>query len=96
MIDSRIDFLYLSEQDMIKAGVCNMAGCLTSMEDMFKLLGAGDYRMGGDNGNEHGIRLFEIRRIEGQQCCRNDGKQKMHKSLEFLRPDRKSRAVIIM
>ena len=42
---------------MIKAGVNNMADCLSSMEDMFKLLVAGDYRMGGDNGNEHGIRL---------------------------------------
>ena len=57
MANSKIDFLYLSEQDMIKAGVNNMAGCLLSMEDMFKLLVAGDYRMGGDNGNEHGIRL---------------------------------------
>lgn len=57
MSNSKIDFLYLSEQDMIKAGVKNMAGCLASMEDMFKLLVAGDYRMGGDNGNEHGIRL---------------------------------------
>ena len=53
----RVDFLYLSEQDMIKAGVSNMAECIPSMEEMFKLLVAGDYRMGGDNGNEHGIRL---------------------------------------
>ena len=48
MSNSRIDFLYLSEQDMIKAGVNNMADCLSSMEDMFKLLVAGDYRMGDD------------------------------------------------
>lgn len=47
MVDSRVDFLYLSEQDMIKAGVSNMAECLPSMEEMFKLLVAGDYRMGG-------------------------------------------------
>lgn len=57
MSNSKIDFLYLSELDMLKAGVDNMAGCVTSMEDMFKLLVKGDYRMGGDNGNEHGIRL---------------------------------------
>ena len=57
MDNSKIDFLYLSEQDMIKTGVHNMAKCILSMEDMFKLLVAGDYRMGGDNGNEHGIRL---------------------------------------
>ena len=57
MANSRIDFLYLSEEDMIKAGVKNMAGCIESMEDMFKLLHKGDYRMGGERGNEHGIRL---------------------------------------
>ena len=31
MANSRIDFLYLSEQDMIKAGVNNMADCLSSI-----------------------------------------------------------------
>lgn len=36
MANSRIDFLYLSEQDMIKTGVDNMAECISSMEDMFK------------------------------------------------------------
>lgn len=35
-MDPRIDFLYLSEQDMIKAGVTNMAACIPSMENMFK------------------------------------------------------------
>lgn len=57
MVNTKIDFLYLSEQDMIRAGVKDMARCLHSMEEMFKLLVAGDYRMGGDNGNEHGIRI---------------------------------------
>lgn len=57
MKNSKIDFLYLNEQDMLKAGVSNMAGCLESMEDMFKLLYIGDYRMGGEDANEHGIRL---------------------------------------
>lgn len=57
MKNSKIDFLYLSEQDMLKAGVSNMHGCIESMEDMFKLLHIGDYRMGGEDANEHGIRL---------------------------------------
>lgn len=57
MKKSGIDFLYLNEEDMIAAGVKDMAGCIDSMEDMFKLLHKGDYRMGGENGNEHGIRL---------------------------------------
>lgn len=57
MTTTRIDFLYLNEQDMLKAGVSNMPACIESMEDMFKLLYQGDYRMGGEDANEHGIRL---------------------------------------
>jgi len=55
MTDStRIDFLYLSEQDMIRAGVTDMPACITSMEEMFKLLYHGDYRMAGPNNDSHG------------------------------------------
>ena len=49
-----VDFLYLSEEDMIRAGVKDMAGCIEAIEEMFRLLKTGDYRMGGDNGNSHG------------------------------------------
>ena len=36
MSDStKIDFLYLSEPDMIKAGVKDMKQCVETMEDMF-------------------------------------------------------------
>ena len=52
-----VDFLYLNEQDMIKAGVKDMPRCLSAMEDMFALLYKGDYRMGGEDANEHGIRV---------------------------------------
>ena len=50
----RIDFLYLSEPDMIRAGVTDMRRCVDAMEEMFKLLHAGDYRMAGGNNNSHG------------------------------------------
>lgn len=50
----RIDFLYLSEDDMIAAGVKDMAACVEAMEEMFKLMKVGNYRMGGANGNSHG------------------------------------------
>ena len=53
----KIDFLYLNEEEMIKAGVQDMPGCLKAMEDMFALLYKGDYRMGGEDANEHGIRV---------------------------------------
>lgn len=49
-----VDFLYLNEEDMIEAGVKDMNGCVEAMEDMFKLMKIGDYRMGGANGNSHG------------------------------------------
>lgn len=56
-MSSKIDFLYLNEQDMIKAGVKDMHRCMDTMEEMFELLYKGDYRMGGENANEHGIRV---------------------------------------
>lgn len=56
-MNGKIDFLYLNEQDMIAAGVKDMPGCVAAMEDMFTLLYKGDYRMGGEDANEHGIRV---------------------------------------
>ena len=50
----KVDFLYLSEDDMIAAGVKDMKGCIEAMEEMFKLMKVGNYRMGGANGNSHG------------------------------------------
>lgn len=50
----KIDILYLNEDDMIAAGVKDMKGCVEAMEEMFKLMKVGNYRMGGANGNSHG------------------------------------------
>jgi len=50
-----MDFLYLDEKQMIDAGVKDMPRCMDSMEYMFSLLRQGDYRMGGENHNEHGL-----------------------------------------
>lgn len=49
-----IDFIYLSEPDMIRAGVTDMPACVDAMEEMFGLLHRGDYRMAGGNNNQHG------------------------------------------
>jgi len=51
---TRIDFIYLSEPDMVRAGVTDMAACVDTMEEMFKLLYRGDFRMAGENNNSHG------------------------------------------
>lgn len=66
-MSSKIEFLYLNEEDMIAAGVQDMPGCVAAMEDMFILLYKGDYRMGGEDANEHGIRVSfpKISDIEG-------------------------------
>lgn len=57
MSDPRIDFLYLGEKEMIQAGVTDMAGCVEAMEEMFRLMKLGDFRMGGPNGNSHGVMM---------------------------------------
>lgn len=49
-----LDLLYLSEEDMIKAGVNDVVRCTDCMEELLKILDKGDYRMGGENGNSHG------------------------------------------
>lgn len=51
---TNIDFIYLSEPDMIRAGVTDMAACVDTMEEMFGLLYHGDYRMAGASNNSHG------------------------------------------
>jgi len=53
-----MDFLYLSESQMLEAGVRDMGRCMASMEEMFRLLKKGDYRMGGANNNSHGLRVM--------------------------------------
>ena len=53
-METKIDFLYLSEPDMIAAGVKNMEQCVEVMEDMMVTLQKGDYVMGGENHNSHG------------------------------------------
>lgn len=58
MTDTQIDFLYLSEPDMIRAGVTDMAACVDTMTDMLGLFAAGDYRMAGTENNSHGAQIY--------------------------------------
>ncbi len=55
--NTKIDFIYLNEEDMVKAGVTNMKSCIDTIEEMFRLMKQGDYRMGGPNGNSHGVMI---------------------------------------
>lgn len=52
--DTRISFRYLSEPDMVAAGVTDMPACVETMEETLRLVDIGDYRMGGPEGNSHG------------------------------------------
>lgn len=58
MENEGLQFLYLSEPDMLEAGVLDMKQCVRTMEDMFLLAGKGDYIMGGPKGNSHGVMLW--------------------------------------
>ena len=52
-----IDFLYLSEEDMIKAGVLDAKGCVEAMRDVMSLFGKGDFLLGGPKNDEHGLQM---------------------------------------
>ena len=51
------EFLYLNEEEMIEAGALDYARCTNVEEEIFKLLSVGDYVMGGDKHNSHGISM---------------------------------------
>ncbi len=53
----KIDFLYLNEEDMIKAGVLDAAGCIETMRDTLELFGKKDFLLGGPKANEHGLQV---------------------------------------
>ncbi|POC29835.1 tyramine oxidase subunit B [Vibrio vulnificus] len=55
--NTKIDFIYLSEPDMIRAGVTDMTACVDTMEEMFALLHQGDCRMAGPNNDSHGAMI---------------------------------------
>ncbi|WP_034987027.1 tyramine oxidase subunit B [Corynebacterium jeikeium] len=55
--DTSINFLWLSEPDMIEAGVTDSARCVDVMEETLILLDKGDYRMAGASGNSHGAQV---------------------------------------
>lgn len=56
--DTTIEFLYLNEPDMIRAGVTDMAECVDTMSEMLGLFAQGDYRMAGSENNSHGAQIF--------------------------------------
>lgn len=74
MSNERIEFLYLSEPDMIEAGVLDMKACVEVMEEVFRLIGQQDCLMGGPSGNTHGIKLWfpKEKRSENMPIAENE------------------------
>ncbi|MBW1699242.1 MAG: ornithine cyclodeaminase [Deltaproteobacteria bacterium] len=57
-MDQKVEFLFLSQEEMIEAGVLDMRNCVDVMDRAFKLLGRGDCLMGGPSGNHHGMKIY--------------------------------------
>lgn len=53
----KIDFLYLNEEDMIKAGVLDAGSCIETMRETLSLFGKKDFLLGGPKGDEHGLQM---------------------------------------
>lgn len=53
-----MECLFLSEPDMIKAGILDMKKCVKVIDETFYLLGKKDYIMGGASENAHGIQIW--------------------------------------
>lgn len=54
---TRIDMLYLSEPEVIAAGMKDMDRCIDVMEEVLVLVAKGDYRMAGNSANSHGAQI---------------------------------------
>lgn len=54
----KVELKFLSEPDMIEAGVLDVARCVEVMDETFHLLGEGDFVMGGYNQSSHGCMLW--------------------------------------
>lgn len=57
MSSTKLDLLYLSEPDMLAAGVDDVVACTECMEELLITMDKGDYLMGGENANSHGTMI---------------------------------------
>lgn len=57
-MDSKVEFLFLNEEDMIKAGVLDADRAVDTVGEVIALLSEGDYLMGGRAHNDHGVQLI--------------------------------------
>jgi len=79
--EEEVNFLYLSQEDMINCGVLDMHECVKTIEKGFKVMGKGDYLFGGPGENEHGIKLWFPEKPRG-------------KNMPTMGPDRRFMAMV--
>ena len=65
MSDTEVKFRFLSQEDMIKAGVLDMHNCVNVLDDAFKLMAKGDYLHGGPLAEEHGMMIHFPKEAKG-------------------------------
>lgn len=57
-MNHNLDFLFLTEAEAVEAGANDVHTCIQVMDEVFDLLGQGDYLMGAPNHNSHGIKIY--------------------------------------
>ena len=67
-MDERLDFLFLTEEEAVQAGAKDMPRCIEVMDEMFSLLGQGDYLMGRQTRMPMGSRSIFRRRLPSPIC----------------------------
>ncbi|KAB1659239.1 tyramine oxidase subunit B [Pseudoclavibacter sp. CFCC 11306] len=50
-------FRYLDEPALVRCGARDMAACMSTLDEMFRLLASGDYVMAGELGESHGLEM---------------------------------------
>ncbi len=81
MEEQKIKFLFLSQEDMVKAGVLNMNECVKAVEEGFVLLSDGDCLAGGPEEHDHGCRIWFPSKPRGE-------------NMPTLGPDRRFMAMV--
>lgn len=74
--DQKIELLYLSEEDMIDAGVLDAGRCVDVMEETIGLLEDGDVLMGGPKHDEHGCMLWFPKKSDIPNFPLNDSRDR--------------------
>ena len=74
--DTKIEILYLNEEDMVKAGVMDASRCVDVMEETMSLLDKKDEILGGKNQDAHGLMLEFPKKSEIANFPLNDSRDR--------------------